>query len=174
MTQANIDYTERMRVALSSARTAHEMVKLSQRLDSTNPALAVPEAIAFWRTERHYWLDSARFWRNMTRQQTRDLAAVRDWIRGKHLLVYVATEALAIDDTRHCECCGFRIVHPSAVFYWSALEDEDHINRYRLCGYCDVQAKVLANEFVHNLKHAIFNPEQAVVGWPDHRITPDE
>lgn len=162
--QSTIDYAESMRGQLKNARLCHDMV-----LNSIGWGSA-PETIAFWRSQRHVHMNGARFWRKCLRTQARrDLGAVRSWIRSKHLLVYAITRVLMQGETLHCECCGTEVEHPAAVFYWSAPDPADHAVTYRLCGYCDVQCKVLANQFVRDLKHAIFNPEEAIVGWPLHR-----
>ena len=166
-TKATIDYEQSMRDQLKNARLCHDMV-----LNSIGWGSA-PETIAFWRTQRHSHMEGARFWRKCLRTQARrDLGAVRAWIRSKHLMVYGHARLLAQGEMQHCECCGAEVSYPTAVFYWSALETGEALT-YRLCGYCDVQCKVLANQFVRDLKRAIFNPEEAIVGWPLHRAPND-
>lgn len=160
--ETGIAYEQSMRQQLEHARLCHEMVLNSISWGS------FPETIDFWRTQRHTHLDHARFWRKCLRTQARrDLGAVRSWIRSKRLLVYVGTRLLTYGLPAHCECCGSEVVYPAAVFDWASPSSTP--DTYRLCGYCDVQCKVLANKFVRDLKHAIFNPEEAVAGWPEHR-----
>jgi hypothetical protein len=163
----HIDFRERLGNALDSARSAQHMLRLS--LGQIVPAYDAPYAVSFWRGERHRWMNSARFWRDRLRPQTaRDLHTVRAWIRGKHLIVYVRTQNLNQHEVLHCECCGAAITHPQAAFFWTELA-ASMPTHYRLCGFCDVQAKVLANQFVRDLRAAIFDPEQVIVGWPDRR-----
>lgn len=84
---------------------------------------------------------------------------VRDWLRARHVLGYsrafVMTRVLA---PSHCECCSASIVGDETYYKWASI-DEDHLE-YRLCGYCDRQAAILATQFVARLRQVVFGAEQ--------------
>lgn len=90
-------------------------------------------------------------------------ASVRQWLRDNHILLFQRTHANYAPFAVHCECCGAAVRYDDTYYSWQSY---DNGLDYRLCGYCDVQARILATDFVHRLKHAIYDPESAVAGWP--------
>jgi hypothetical protein len=84
-----------------------------------------------------------------------NLRDVRHWLRTAHLLEYVSCGVYRSEVT-HCECCAVDIARGEACYYWRAFESG---LEYRLCGYCDVQAKIMVLDFGRKLKSAIYDPD---------------
>lgn len=87
---------------------------------------------------------------------------VRAWLTEKHLLVYVADYHVPSwwSFTLHCECCSATIARDERYAVWASIDEQQL--EYRVCGYCDRQARTLLFQFVHRLRSEIFHADQDV------------
>jgi hypothetical protein len=89
------------------------------------------------------------------------IADATAFIKAHHLIVFHMSVVMVVP--MHCEACGEPIAVGKPAYIWTA---PDNGWTYRLDGFCDVVAFRLTKQFVIALKHALFNPDEDIPGWP--------
>lgn len=99
----------------------------------------------------------------------RTVERVRAWLKQRHIMLYQRNRVNGVPT--HCECCGVGLLANDVAYYWLSM---DTPVTYRLCSYCDRQAFHLTKQFVIRLKHALYNPDEDIPGWPARKRVDDE
>jgi hypothetical protein len=93
------------------------------------------------------------------------IADATAFIKAHHLIVFHTSVVMAVPG--HCEACGEPIAVGKTAYIWQSPDMELWCPfTYRLDGFCDVIAFRLTKQFVIALKHALFNPDEDIPGWP--------